>query len=66
MVIGGIVNKFNSNAISGSGDIIVVEADEFDKTFLQLMPTYSIINNLDLYRSRVWKKEYFYPITLLL
>ncbi len=48
LVIGGIVNKFNSNAISGSGDIIVVEADEFDKTFLQLSPTYSIINNLDL------------------
>ena len=48
LVIGGIVNKFNSNAISGSGDVIVVEADEFDKTFLQLSPTYSIINNLDL------------------
>ena len=48
LVIGGIVNKFNSNAISGSGDIIVVEADEFDKTFLQLTPTYAIINNLDL------------------
>ena len=48
LVIGGIVNKFNSNTISGSGDIIVVEADEFDKTFLQLSPTYSIINNLDL------------------
>lgn len=48
LVIGGIVNKFNTNAISGSGDIIVVEADEFDKTFLQLSPTYSIINNLDL------------------
>ena len=48
LVIGGIVNKFNSNTISGSGDVIVVEADEFDKTFLQLSPTYSIINNLDL------------------
>ena len=48
LVIGGIVNKFNTNAISGSGDVIVVEADEFDKTFLQLSPTYSIINNLDL------------------
>tara|TARA_X000001036_G_scaffold2523_2_gene2247 strand:- start:16741 stop:18114 length:1374 start_codon:yes stop_codon:yes gene_type:complete len=48
LVIGGIVNKFNTNAISGSGDIIVVEADEFDRTFLSLKPTISIINNLDL------------------
>ena len=48
LIIGGIVNKFNSNNISGNGDIIVVEADEFDRSFLALNPTYSIINNLDL------------------
>ncbi len=48
LVIGGIVNKFNTNTISGSGDIILVEADEFDRTFLSLKPTISIINNLDL------------------
>ena len=33
LVIGGIVNKFQSNTISGNGDIIVVEADEFDRSF---------------------------------
>jgi len=48
LIIGGIVNKFKSNNITGDGDIIVVEADEFDKSFLELSPTYSIINNLDL------------------
>ena len=48
LVIGGIVNKFNTNAISGKGDIILVEADEFDRSFLTLQPTLSIINNLDL------------------
>ena len=48
LIIGGIVNKFNSNNITGTGEIIVVEADEFDKSFLNLAPTYSIINNLDL------------------
>ena len=36
LIIGGIVNKFNSNNISGNGDFIVVEADEFDKSFLSL------------------------------
>ena len=48
LVIGGIVNKFQSNTISGKGDIIVVEADEFDKTFLTLKPTLNLITNLDL------------------
>ena len=48
IVIGGIVKEFNTNAISGKGDIILVEADEFDRTFLSLQPTLSIINNLDL------------------
>ena len=48
LVIGGIVNNFGSNAISGKGDIIVVEADEFDRSFLSLKPTMGIINNLDL------------------
>tara|TARA_Y100000588_G_scaffold391552_1_gene500522 strand:+ start:198 stop:1574 length:1377 start_codon:yes stop_codon:yes gene_type:complete len=48
LVIGGIVNKFQSNAISGNGEIIVVEADEFDRSFLTLQPTIGLINNLDL------------------
>ena len=48
LVIGGIVNKFQSNTISGSGDIIVVEADEFDRSFLTLQPTMGLITNLDL------------------
>ena len=48
LIIGGIVNKFQSNTISGKGDIIVVEADEFDRTFLTLKPTMSLITNLDL------------------
>jgi len=48
LVIGGIVNKFQSNNISGDGDIIVVEADEFDRSFLTLHPTIGLITNLDL------------------
>ena len=47
LIIGGIVNEFGSNSITGKGDCIVVEADEFDRSFLMLQPTYSIINNLD-------------------
>ena len=45
LVIGGIVNNFASNVISGKGNIIVVEADEFDRSFLSLKPNMGIINN---------------------
>jgi len=48
LVIGGIVNKFQTNSISGEGDVIVVEADEFDRSFLSLQPTMCVVTNLDL------------------
>ncbi len=55
LIIGGIVNKFNSNNITGEGNIIVVEADEFDKSFLALSPTHAIINNIDLEHLDIYK-----------
>ncbi|MFQ6610784.1 MAG: Mur ligase domain-containing protein, partial [Fidelibacterota bacterium] len=48
LVIGGIVNDLASNTITGSGNIILVEADEFDRTFLSLNPTMAIVTNIDL------------------
>tara|TARA_Y100001970_G_C14207765_1_gene845063 strand:+ start:300 stop:1676 length:1377 start_codon:yes stop_codon:yes gene_type:complete len=47
MAVGGIVESFGTNAVSGKGDIIVVEADEYDKTFLSLNPVIAIINNIE-------------------
>ena len=47
--IGGIANNFNSNLLLGkSADCeLVVEADEFDRSFLHLSPDISIINSID-------------------
>ena len=47
--IGGIANNFNSNLLLGQGtdSIMVVEADEFDRSFLRLHPNISIINSID-------------------
>ena len=47
--IGGIANNFNSNLLLGNGNdsLLVVEADEFDRSFLQLHPNISIINSID-------------------
>ena len=55
IITGGIINKFNTNNISGSGDIIVVEADEFDRSFLSLNPTYTTVNNIDLEHLDIYK-----------
>lgn len=48
VVIGGIVINFKGNSILGTGKSIIVEADEFDKTFLSLKPSMGIINNIEL------------------
>ncbi len=46
-VIGGRLNAAGANARLGSGDFIVVEADESDASFLHLSPTISIVTNID-------------------
>ena len=47
--IGGIANNFGSNLHLGRGpeSVLVVEADEYDRSFLQLAPNISIINAID-------------------
>lgn len=46
-IIGGILNEKASNAQLGSGDWVVVEADESDGSFLRLPTTISVITNID-------------------
>ena len=46
--VGGIMTNTNSNLIIGGNDApIVVEADEYDRSFMQLSPNYVIITSLD-------------------
>jgi len=47
VVIGGRLNVIGSNAILGSGEFMVAEADESDGSFLKLSPTIAIITNID-------------------
>ena len=46
-VIGGRLNSMNTNAKLGSSDLMVVEADESDASFLHLNPVNAIITNID-------------------
>ena len=48
LVVGGLVQNLNSNSNFGKGEIIVVEADEFDRSFLALKPTISVVTNIEL------------------
>jgi UDP-N-acetylmuramate--alanine ligase len=46
-VIGGKLNSAGVNAKLGSGDYIVVEADESDASFLNLLPVLAVVTNID-------------------
>ena len=48
IIVGGISPLFGSNARIGSGDFLLVEADEFDRSFLKLTPTIAVITSLEL------------------
>jgi len=55
IIVGGKVTAFGSNAVTGEGDLIVIEADEYDRTFLRLTPVVAVITtieeeHLDIYR----------------
>lgn len=45
--LGGISSNFNSNFVASDSELTVVEADEFDRSFLQLSPFASIITSTD-------------------
>lgn len=63
--LGGVSKNFNSNLIlSDNAELIVVEADEYDRSFLQLFPDTAVItsmdpDHLDIYGSYKGMKEAF-------
>lgn len=46
-VIGGRLNSAGANAKLGTGEYIVVEADESDASFLNLLPVMAVVTNID-------------------
>ncbi len=48
IVIGGRLNSSNQNATLGKSEILIAEADESDRSFLILLPTVTVITNIDL------------------
>lgn len=62
--LGGISKNFHSNMVLGTGERLAVEADEFDRSFLQLYPDVAVItsadaDHLDIYGTHKAVKEAF-------
>ena len=57
--LGGIAENYNSNLIQKGNEITVVEADEYDRSFLQLSPNIAGITSMDADHLDVYEKEEF-------
>lgn len=57
-VIGGRLNSAGANAKLGQGDFIVVEADESDASFLNLLPVMAVITNIDADHMETYEHDF--------
>src|SRR5690606_8654885 len=57
-VIGGRLNSAGANARLGTGEYIVVEADESDGSFLNLSPMIAVITNIDADHMETYEHAY--------
>ncbi len=47
LIVGGVLRDFATNARLGSGEWLVVEADEYDRSFLTLHPEIAVVTNIE-------------------
>ncbi len=45
--LGGISINYNTNLLLGKSDLVVLEADEYDRSFLQLYPWMAVVTAID-------------------
>ncbi len=60
-VIGGRLNSAGANARLGTGDYIVVEADESDASFLNLSPVLAVVTNIDADHMETYGHDFGQP-----
>jgi UDP-N-acetylmuramate--alanine ligase len=46
-IVGGVLQNLGTNALAGSGPHFVIEADEYDRTFLGLKPSVAVVTTLE-------------------
>ena len=47
LICGAVLRDLGTNAYAGSGDVLVIEADEYDRAFLALDPEVGLVTNVD-------------------
>jgi len=47
IIVGGRIRSLGTNAKLGNSEFLVAEADEFDRSFLQLIPTVAVVTNIE-------------------
>ena len=47
VIVGGVLRNIGTNAKSGGGDLVVVEADEYDRSFHELKPEIAVVTNIE-------------------
>jgi UDP-N-acetylmuramate--alanine ligase len=47
VLVGGMIRNYGTNAKAGAGEYLVVEADEYDRTFHQLHPEIAVVTNIE-------------------
>jgi len=47
LIVGGVLRDLDTSARLGAGEYLVVEADEYDRSFLTLHPTIAIVTNIE-------------------
>lgn len=53
--LGGMAKNFNSNLLTGNSGYVIAEADEFDRSFLQLNPYISLVTTVDADHMDIYK-----------
>ena len=48
VIVGGIIPELGSNAKAGKGQHLVLEADEYDRTFLELNPQIAVVTGIEM------------------
>jgi UDP-N-acetylmuramate--alanine ligase len=48
IIVGGIIPELSSNAKAGKGPYLVLEADEYDRTFLELSPQVAVVTSIEM------------------
>ncbi len=47
IIVGGILKHSGSNILRGSGDVLVAEADEYDRSFLEMHPSIAVVTTIE-------------------